>query len=95
MRFFSVTPRIVIGENSSVSVICGFLASGHHCPGMTPGSIGAGSVFYFYFAAPSADLAFGLAGGALAAAFGGALSLRTVPQGSVFCCSGMLPSDLR
>src|SRR5437867_9994971 len=40
-----------------------------------------GSVF-FYFAAPSADLAFGLASGALAAAFGGALSLRTVPQGS-------------
>ncbi len=36
-----------------------------------------------------------LAGGALAAAFGGALSLRTVPHGSVFCCSGMLPSDLR
>ena len=59
----------------------GFLASGHHCPGM-PLEVSPGSVFYFCFAAPSADLAFGLAGGALAAAFGGALSLRTVPQGS-------------
>src|SRR5258705_2994831 len=28
MRFFSVTPRIVIGENSSVSVISGFLEYG-------------------------------------------------------------------
>ena len=91
MRFFSVTPRIVIGENSSVSVMW-FprirTSLSRHPPA-------PGSVFYFYFAAPSADLAFGLAGGALAAAFGGALSLRTVPQGSVFCCSGMLPSDLR
>src|SRR6267143_3548159 len=42
MRFFSVTPRIVIGENSSVSVICSFLAYGHHCPGMALGRIGAG-----------------------------------------------------
>jgi hypothetical protein len=71
-----------------------FLVSsrGHHCPGMPPGSV-------FYFAAlsvlVSADLAFGFAGGALAA-FGGAPSLRTMPQGSeLFCCSGMLPSDLR
>ena len=55
-----------------------------------------GSVFLLLLCgAVGADLAFGLAGGALAAAFGGALSLRTVPQGSVFCCSGMLPSDLR
>jgi hypothetical protein len=54
-----------------------------------------GSVFcFFYFAPPSAAFAFGLAG-ALAAAFGGALSLRTVPQGSKLFCSGMLPSDLR
>ena len=51
----------------------------------------------FYFAAPSADLAFDFAAGGLAAAFGGALSPpRIVPQGSeLFCCSGMLPSDLR
>jgi hypothetical protein len=33
----SSIPRIVIGENSSRSVIVsGFLVRGHHCSGMTP-----------------------------------------------------------
>jgi hypothetical protein len=50
---------------------------------------------WYCLAAPSADFGFGLAGAVFAAAFGGALSLRTVPQGSCFCCSGILPSDLR
>src|SRR6185312_16649141 len=38
MRFFSVTPRIVIGENSSISVMS-FTRMGHHCPGTAPGDV--------------------------------------------------------
>src|SRR4051794_23543070 len=96
MRLRSSTPRIVIGENSSISLIpVSSLADI-----IVPARRREVSSCY-YLAAPSAlasvftsALAFDLEAGDFAAAFG-ALSLRTAPHGSVVpFCSGILPSDL-
>src|SRR5712672_3376659 len=107
MRFFSSTPRIVIGENSSVPDMSVFLVR-------TPFSrqrAGRCLLFRFYClvavsvfgAVLISVLGFGLACAALVAALStavlsvvlaAALSLRMVPQGSALFCSGMLPSDL-
>jgi hypothetical protein len=89
MRFFSVDAADRHRGKQQRFRHVSFLASGHHCPGMAPGS-----VFLFCFAAPSARFGLRLGGGALAAAFGGALSLRTVPRVRS-SGSGMLPSDAR
>src|SRR5258708_38458015 len=102
-------PRIVIGENSSVPDMVCFLASRdivcRHAGGLLLSWLLVLTRFLnanryplrsktlcYCFAALSV-LAFGFTGAVLTAAFGGALSLRTAPQGSPLFCSGILPSE--
>src|SRR5260221_13042332 len=96
MRFFNATPRIVIGENSSVPGISGFLVrdipARHDAGGRSP--VAYCLVDVSGFAAVFGI--FGLAGAALAAALSLALDVvspRMVPQGSADFCSCIFPKD--